>query len=346
MGFVLCTRRLPEDVVRWLREALSAGPTFELHLPDSDEPMPRSTLLTEVRGAVGLLSFLTDGIDRELFDAAGPDLRVVSTVAVGYDNIDVAEATRRGILVTNTPGVLTETTADLTWALILAACRRLGEAIDQLREGRWTSWRLLELAGVDVYGATLGIVGLGRIGRAVARRAGGFAMRVIYYSRRPDPAFERVTGAGFRRRLDDLLREADIVSLHVPLTPQTRGLIGARELALMKPTSVLVNTSRGPVVDEAALAEALEARRIFAAGLDVYEREPLPPESPLRRLPNAVLLPHIGSATVRTRTEMARLAARNLAAALTGGTPPSPVNPEVLTAAARLRTAGTRSIRA
>lgn len=328
---VVVTRRLPA-------EAISRLQGVGLRLWDSDDPIPRERLLTMVEGASGLLCLLTERIDADVFRAAGPSLKVVSNMAVGYDNIDVAEATRRGVLVTNTPGVLTETTADLTWALILAACRRVGEAIDFLRADRWTTWRPLELAGVDVHGAVLGVVGAGRIGQAVARRAAGFDMEVIYHSRTRKPGFERETaarfpdgcGPSFRPRLADLLAEADIVTLHVPLTPETRHLIGRRELELMKPTAVLVNTSRGPVVDEEALAEALARGRILAAGLDVYEREPLPSDSPLRRLPNAVLLPHVGSATVRTRTRMALLAVDNLLAALEGRRPPAPVNPEVL----------------
>ncbi len=327
MNDVLVTRRLPGDALNGIRQRLGNLVTQIRHW-DSDDPMPRDALLEQVRGVSGLLCLLTDRVDRELLEAAGPALRVVSTVAVGYDNIDVAEATRRGVMVTNTPGVLTETTADLTWALILAAARRVGEAGDHLRNLKWTTWRILELAGVDVYGATLGIVGAGRIGQAVARRAAGFAMKVLYHSRRRDPEFERWSRAEFRPALGDLLREADIVSLHVPLTSETRRLIGARELALMKPTAILVNTARGPVVDESALAEALTARRIFAAGLDVYEKEPLSADSPLRRLPNAVLLPHIGSASVSTRTRMVLLAVDNLVAALAGERPPSLVNPE------------------
>ncbi|RJQ04934.1 MAG: D-glycerate dehydrogenase [Bacillota bacterium] len=303
--------------------------TLDLRLWDSDDPIPRRTLLEMARGVTGLLSFLTDRIDAEILDAAGPSLKVVSNLAVGYDNVDVDEATRRGVLVTNTPGVLTEATADLTWALILAAARRLGEAADTLRNLEWKSWSLLGLAGMDVHGATLGVVGAGRIGRAVARRAAGFRMKVLYHSRRPHLDFEQETGAEHRPRLEDLLRDADIVTLHVPLTSETRGLIGKREFGLMKPSAVLVNTARGAVVDEPALYEALSQRRIFAAGLDVFVEEPLPEDSPLRRLPNVILLPHVGSATVRTRLAMATMAATNLADALEGRRPAAMVNPEV-----------------
>jgi len=359
---VLVTRRLPQRSMDRLRGGLRdlGDPGLrDLHLWDSDDPIPRARLLELLTGAAGLLCLLTDRIDAEALDRAGPDLRAVSNMAVGFDNIDVPAATRRGVLVCNTPGVLTETTADLTWALILAACRRVGEAVDFLREGRWETWRPLELAGVDVHGATLGVVGAGRIGRAVARRAAGFGMKVIYHSRIRRPEFEEIVQSGsaagtsrlevpdpdgsvesgpaangssdlFRPHLDDLLGEADIVTLHVPLTDQTRHLIDRRALSLMKPTAVLVNTSRGPVVDEEALAGALAERRIFSAGLDVYEREPLGPNSPLLGLPNVILLPHIGSATVATRTRMADLAVDNLLLALAGGRPAAAVNPEVL----------------
>ncbi len=329
MKAVLITRRLPGDGVETIRRRLG-GAGWGIRHWNEDDPIPRSELLRQAAGVSGILCLLTDRIDAEVYEAAGPDLRVVSTMAVGYDHIDVLGATRHAVMVTNTPGVLTETTADLCFALILGACRRAGEAVDNLQRLQWTTWRTLELAGRDVHGATLGIVGAGRIGQAVGRRAVGFSMRVIYHSRRPDPAFEAETGAAFRPGLDELLREADIVTLHVPLTAETRHLIGRRELELMKPTAVLVNTSRGPVVDEAALAEALAANRIFAAGLDVYETEPLPPASPLRQLPNAYLLPHVGSATIGTRTRMADLAVHNLLEALEGRRPPSLVNPEVM----------------
>lgn len=338
---ILVTRRLPTAALVRLRAwASDAGPAAEVAVWESDDPIPRDEFLARVGGANGLVCLLTDQVDAELFKAAGPGLRVVSNVAVGFDNIDVNEATRRGILVTNTPGVLTETTADLAWALILAACRRLPEAIAHLRDERWQTWRPLELAGLDVHGATLGVVGAGRIGQAVARRAGGFGMRVIYHSRSRRPDFESMLSLGgtacrgatgvecdpFRPDLDDLLREADIVSLHVPLDAETHHLIGSRELALMKPTGVLVNTARGSVVDEAALVEALSERRIFSAGLDVFEREPLPSGSPLRRLDNVVLLPHVGSASIQTRTRMAESAVASLISALEGRRPDTAVN--------------------
>lgn len=332
---VLVTRRLPAEArARLDTWAAAVRPPAEITGWDSDEPMPRAELLSRVRGMTGVICLLTDRIDADAYAAAGSGLRVVSNVAVGYDNIDIAEATRRGVLVTNTPGVLTETTADLAWALILAACRRLPEALSHLREERWKTWRTLELAGLDVYGATLGVVGAGRIGQAVARRATGFGMRVLYHSRSRHPEFEAALArseaakaAGpYRPCLDQLLSESDIITLHVPLTPETHHLIGPDQLARMKPTAVLVNTARGAVVDEAALARALAERRIFAAGLDVYEREPLPTDSPLRALDNVVLLPHVGSATIRTRTRMAILAVESLIAALGGERPATAVN--------------------
>ncbi|HHW26387.1 MAG TPA: D-glycerate dehydrogenase, partial [Firmicutes bacterium] len=258
-----------------------------------------------------------------------PRLKVVANMAVGYDNIDVAECTRRGIVVTNTPGVLTETTADLAFALILAAARRVTEAERYLRQGQWKTWSPMLLTGVDVHGATLGIVGLGRIGEAVARRARGFSMRVLYANRSARPEVEAALGIE-RRGLDELLKSSDFVSIHVPLNDSTRHLIGERELNLMKPTAVLVNTSRGPVVNERDLYRALKDRRIFAAGLDVFDTEPIRSDNPLLELDNVVLLPHIGSASIATRTQMAVMAARNLTQVLAGQTPQNPVNPEAL----------------
>ncbi|BBL81124.1 D-glycerate dehydrogenase [Rubrobacter xylanophilus] len=293
-----------------------------------EEPPSREDLLAAARGASGILSTVTERIDAEVMDAAGPPLRVVANMAVGYDNVDVAAATARGVVVTNTPGVLDETTADTAFLLLMAAARRLGEAERLVRSGRWRGWGPEQLTGPDVWGKTLGIVGFGRIGQAVARRARGFGMRVLYTSRSRREEAERELGAR-RVELEELLRESDFVSLHVPLTPETRHLIGERELSLMKPAAVLVNTARGPVVDEAALAAALARGRIFAAGLDVYEREP-EVHPALLGLENVVLAPHIGSASIETRNRMAALAAENLLAALSGQRPPNPVNPEVL----------------
>jgi glyoxylate reductase len=293
-----------------------------------DVPPPRDVLLREAAGVDGLLSLLTDPIDAALMDAA-PRLKVVSNFAVGYDNIDVAAASARGIVVTNTPEVLTETVADFTFCLLLAAARRLVEADAYTRAGRWKTWEPLLLAGQDVNGATLGLIGLGRIGSAVGRRAKGFGMRVLYYDlfRRED--LEAAEGIEFQD-MDRVLSEADFISVHVPLAPQTRHLISTSQFARMKPTAVFVNTSRGPVVDQAALTEALRTRTIYAAGIDVFEREPIDPGDPLLQFDNVTVAPHIASASIPTRVKMATLAAENLVAVLHGRRPPNPVNPDVL----------------
>jgi len=296
--------------------------------PEPDVPPPYDVLLQEVRDVDGVVCLLTDRIDAGLIGASRK-LRVISNVAVGYDNIDVAAATARSIMVCNTPGVLTETTADLAWALIMAAGRRISEADRYLRAGRWKSWSPQLLLGQDIRGATLGIIGFGRIGQAVGRRAKGFGMKLVYTDTERQVEVERETGAEFVA-LPELLRRSDFVSIHTPLTAETRHLIGARELTMMKPTAVLINSARGPIVDEAALAEALREKRIFAAGLDVYESEPLPQDSPLLGLENVVLLPHIGSGSVATRTRMARMAVENMIAGLKGERPPYLVNEEVL----------------
>ncbi len=290
---------------------------------DGDAAPSFGQLVPLLGRADGLLSLTTDRVDARLLDAA-PRLRVVSNAGVGTDNLDLPELTARGIPAGNTPGVLVETTADLAFALILAASRRVVEAERYVRDGRWHVVSFDLLLGQDVHGATLGIVGYGAIGRAVARRAHGFDMTVIHHSRTPrDDELSRWVP------LDELLRSADIVSVHTPLTPETRGLIGERELGLMKPTAVLVNTSRGPVVDQAALAAALSQGRIFAAGLDVAAIEPIPPDEPLLRLPNCIVLPHIGSASLATRSRMVELAVDNILAGLAGDRLPSCANPEV-----------------
>ena len=323
MGWsVYVTRRLPEAGLRMLRRACSQVAVYE-----GDGAVPQAELLRAVRGRDGLLCLLSDRVDAGVMDAAGAGLKGIAICAVGYDNVDVAAATARGIPVSNTPGVLTETTADLAWALMLAAARRIPESDRLVRSGRWRGWDPLQMLGVDVYGKTLGVVGAGRIGSAVARRATGFGMEVLYFDQQGRPELER-TCAARRVSLEELLRESDFVSLHVPLTPQTRHLIGLRELGMMKETAVLVNTSRGPVVDEAALVEALRSGRIFGAGLDVYENEPaLAPG--LGEFQNVVLAPHIGSASVATRSKMAQMAAGDLLAMLAGRRPASCVNPEV-----------------
>jgi glyoxylate reductase len=267
-----------------------------------------------------IVCLLTDQIDAPVIEAGAPRLKVVATVAVGYDNIDIAAAAAHGVAVCNTPGVLDETTADLAFLLILAASRRAWEAESDLRAGTWSGWDVNQYLGRDVHGAVLGVVGFGRIGQAVARRASGFGMEVLHHT-------PQDTGVpGWRGDLDRLLAESDIITLHVPLTDETRHLIDARRLRLMKRDAVLVNTSRGPVVDEEALAVALEDGVIFAAGLDVYEREPeVHPR--LLAAPRAVLLPHIGSASLATRTRMAQVAAENVRAGLAGQTPPNLVKP-------------------
>jgi len=307
---VYVTRKVPEAAIDRLRQEC------EVEVWEGELPVPREVLLEKVRDIDGLFCLLTERIDQELLDAA-PRLRVVSNMAVGYDNIDVAACTARGIPVGNTPGVLTETTADLAFALLLAAARRLVEGVDYVRAGRWKTWGPMLLMGQDVHGATLGIIGMGRIGQAVARRARGFDMRVLYHNRHPVPDAAAKLGATYVD-LDTLLRESDFVSLHVPLTEETYHLIGREELRKMKPTAVLVNTARGGVVDPEALREALREGWIAYAALDVTEPEPIPPDDPLLRLPNCIVVPHIGSASVATRTKMALMAAENLLAGLRG----------------------------
>lgn len=316
---VFVTRRIPQAGLN----ALAA--VADVDLWEDELPPPREVLLERVRGVDGLLSLLTDRVDAELLDAAGPSLRVVSNYAVGYDNIDVAACRERGVAVGNTPGVLTETTADLAFALLMAVARRLPEGYDFVREDRWQTWGPLLLLGKDIHGATLGIVGFGRIGRELARRAQGFGMRTLYYSRtQAPPEVEAQLGATFTP-FETLLAESDFVSLHTALTEQTRHLIDAPALARMKPGAILINTSRGGVVDQAALAEALRSGRLFGAGLDVTDPEPMRAQDPLLALPNCLVVPHVASASERTRERMAQKAAANLVAGL-GGTPlPDPV---------------------
>jgi glyoxylate reductase len=307
----LVTRRLPSG---GLDPLVHAG--LELVERDDDRPFTHEEIVDRAPDVDAIVCLLTDRIDAAVFSAGAPRLKVVATVAVGYDNVDLAAAAAHGVAVCNTPRVLDETTADLAFLLILAAARRAWEAESDLRAGTWPGWDIDQYLGRDVHGAVLGVVGFGRIGQAVARRASGFGMEVLHHTRRD-------TGLpGWQGDLDRLLAESDIVTLHVPLTTATRHLVDARRLRLMKPDAVLVNTSRGPVVDEEALATALEDGVIFAAGLDVYEREPeVHPR--LLAAPRTVLLPHIGSASLATRTRMARVAAENVVAALAGKTPPN-----------------------
>ncbi len=319
---VFVARLLPGDAVERLRAVADVDQW-------SDElPPPHDVLRERLRGADGAVTLLTDRIDADLL-AACPRLRAVANVAVGYDNIDLTACTAAGVLASNTPGVLTETTADFAFALLMAAARRVVEGDAFTRSGRWRTWDPSLLLGTDVWGGAIGIVGLGLIGEAMARRARGFNMRVLYTSRAPRSDLEAEMGLE-RRPLDDLLAEAEFVSLHVPLTPETHHLIDGRRLALMRPDSVLINTARGPVIDQAALAMALRAGRPGVAALDVTAVEPIPPDDPLLALPNCIITPHIGSASLRTRSRMAAMAVDNLVAALRGETPPNLLNPEAL----------------
>jgi glyoxylate reductase len=319
---VLVTRRLPAPVMDWLYERC------DVTLHEGPEAIPRDRFLADIRGKVGAITLLTDKVDDELLDAAGDQLVIVANYAVGFDNIDVPALTKRGVLASNTPDVLTETTADLAWTLLMSAARRIPEGDRFLRSRTPWIWGPEMMLGQDIHHKTLGIVGFGRIGHAMARRAKGFGMKIIYFDVfRPSPELEQELGAEYRD-LDDLLQEADLISLHTNLTPETRHLINAERLKRMKPTAVLVNTSRGPVIDEAALAEALKSGQIFAAGLDVFENEPQV-EPGLLETESAVVIPHLGSATVETRHAMGMLAAENLVSALEGRKPPTLLNPEV-----------------
>jgi len=292
---------------------------------DSERP-PRDEVLRRVKDKEGLVCLLTEKINEEFLRSA-PKLRIASNVAVGYDNIDVDACTKRGVVVTNTPGVLDETTADFAWTLLMAVARRVAEGEALARSGNWKGWNLDQLCGADVWGKTLGIVGFGRIGRSVARRASGFQMKVIYTDAvRVSEEVEKSLNAEFRD-MNALLTEADFVSLHVPLLPETRGLFDAPKLFRMKPTAFLINTSRGPVIDEAALVAALENNKVAGAALDVFENEPF--IHPGLKRPNVVLTPHIASASIETRTKMAVMAANNIVALFKGQRPPNILNPDI-----------------
>jgi glyoxylate reductase len=318
---VYVTRRIPREALDMLDAACDVRAWEE-----EEVAVPRDVLRRELSEADGVLTLLTERVDAELL-AGAPRLVMVANMAVGYDNIDLAACTARRVMASNTPDVLTETTADLVWALLMATARRLVEAQKVVERDEWRSWSPMMLAGQDVHGATLGVIGAGRIGKAVIRRATGFGMRILYHNRAPDAQLEAETGARFVTQ-EELLAEADYVVPMVPLTPETRHLIDERALGQMKPTAILINVSRGPVVDERALEQALERRQLWAAGLDVWETEPIRSDHPLLRFPNVVALPHIASASVATRTRMATLAAENLIAGVTGKRPPTLLNPE------------------
>jgi glyoxylate reductase len=320
---VYVTRELPERGLRIIRER------FDAEVWSEYAPPPKSVIIEKATKIDALTTLLSDKIDVEVFDAA-PNLKIVAQLAVGFDNIDVKEATKRGVYVTNTPGVLTETTADFAWTLLMAAARRVVEADKYVRTGKWrVGWHPMMFQGRDVYGATLGIVGLGRIGSSIAKRAKGFDMRVLYHDvvRRQD--LEKDLGIEYTE-IDALLREADFVTINVPLLKDTHHLMNEKRLRLMKKTAILVNNARGPVVDERALYKALKEGWIAGAGLDVFEQEPTPASNPLLTLDNVVVAPHVSSASFETRSKMAEMVAENLIAFFEGKVPPNLVNKEVV----------------
>lgn len=317
---VFVTRQLPQATLDRLAEHC------DMEVWDDFLPPPHDIILSKIKDLDGILCLLTDKIDNSVMDIA-PNLKVISNMAVGYDNIDVTLATEKGIPVGNTPGVLTETSADFGFALLMSVARRIPEAQQYVRDGEWKTWHPTVLSGQDIYGATLGVVGFGRIGQAFARRAQGFNMEILVNTRSDNDAIAEV-GAE-RVELEDLLKRSDYVSLHVPLNDETHHLIGERELNMMKPTAILINTARGGVVDSEALYNALKDNRILAAGLDVTDPEPIPMDDPLLTLDNCVIVPHIASASVATRTKMAEMAVDNVIAGINGDKLPTCVNPEV-----------------
>jgi glyoxylate reductase len=319
---VYVTRELPERGLRIMKKYFDTEVWMEY------APPPKKVIIEKAKNVDALVSLLSDKIDAEVFNAA-PKLKIVAQLAVGFDNVDVQEATRRGIYVTNTPEVLTDTTADFAWALLMAVARRVAEADKYVRTGQWkVGWHPSMMQGRDVYGATIGIVGAGRIGYAVAKRATGFSMKILFYDVVPRPEIEKDFGAK-KVDLDTLFRESDFVSIHVPLMKETYHLVNAEKLKLMKKTAYLINNSRGPVVDEKALYEALKEGRIAGAGLDVFEQEPTPMDNPLLKLDNVVVAPHISSASYETRSRMAEMVAENLVAFFEGKKPPNLINPDV-----------------
>lgn len=311
---VLITRKLPEGIIKKISEVC----TVELW-DEEETPIPQEELAEKMINADGVLCLLTENIDKKLIDGS-PKLKVISNMAVGYNNIDIEAAKKKGIIVTNTPDVLTETTADLTFALLMATSRRLIEASTYLRNGEWKTWSPLQLAGQDIYNSTLGIIGMGRIGEAIAKRALGFNMNIVYYNRSRKLDMEQSLNVQYSE-LDDLLKESDFIVVMTPYTPQTTNLISEREFKLMKKSAILINTSRGGIVDEKALYDALVNKEIYAAGLDVFETEPINLNNRLLTLPNLVALPHIGSSSINTRYKMANLAAENLIAGVLGNRP-------------------------
>jgi glyoxylate reductase len=325
---VAVTRIIPDAGMALLREAEGKG-EITLRVWTDELPPSRPELLELLSGCDGALTLVTDTIDAELFDRE-PQLKTISNFAVGFDNIDVEAATTRGVLVCNTPGVLTETTADFAWSLLMASARRVVEGADYVREGRWKTWGPTLLLGQDIHYATIGIIGFGRIGREMARRARGFEMTILAYDAYQDEQAAEEFGATFVS-LDELLERSDFVTLHCALTPETTHLIGRREFELMKPDAILINAARGPVVDTEALVDALQRKEITGAALDVTDPEPLPADHPLIGLPNVVIAPHIASASVITRNKMATMAAQNLLSGVQGEQPAFLVNPEVLT---------------
>jgi glyoxylate reductase len=326
MPKVFITRNIPVIGPDKLRQ--QSG--WDVNQWEHDEVIPRDVLLQSVQGADAILSLLTERIDAELLEAAGPQLKVVANLAVGYDNFVVPEMTKRGVIGTNTPDVLTDTTADLAFALLMATARMLPQAQRYVIDDHWKTWEPLGFLGQDVHHATLGLIGVGRIGAAMARRGAGFEMKVIYYDAYRRQDLEEKFGYEYRDSVEAVLREADFVSLHTPLTEETRHLMNAERLAMMKPTAILINSSRGPVVDPKALYDALKNGTIWAAGLDVTEPEPLPASDPLLTLDNLLVVPHIASASINTRDDMSELAADNIINVLEGRAPKTPVNREVV----------------
>jgi glyoxylate reductase len=320
---IYVTRQLPERGLKKIKQY------FDTEVWPDYSPPPKKMIIDKAKNVDALVTLLSDKIDAEVFNAA-PKLKIVSQLAVGFDNIDLQEATKRGIYVTNTPEVLTDTTADFSWALLMAVARRVVEADKYVRTGKWkVAWHPDMMTGRDVHGATIGIVGAGRIGHAMAKRATGFDMKILFYDVVPRPEIEKDFGAK-KVRLETLLKEADFVSIHVPLMKETHHLMNEQRLRLMKKTAYLVNNSRGPVVDEKALYKALKEGWIAGAGLDVFEQEPTPSDNPLLKLDNIVVAPHISSASLETRSQMSQMVADNLVSFFEGRRPPNLVNQDVL----------------